>query len=396
MIYGAFTNNPLNGSIHVRTLATIRRYGPGMSSSTETVTEISPRVHFTSLDGLRGVAAIAVALGHLRTTLHGALQLPNTALAVDFFFMLSGFVIAHAYGEKIQRQGVGVYLAARVIRLYPMILLGAALGLAYYYASQSSPEMPLFAYGYRGALLVPTLGFNGIDPSFLPLDPPAWSLFFEMVASVLFGLGLWRGSDRSVLLLVLIAGAFLAYAVSQSGSFDRGWSADTMAFGLARVFFGFGAGVLLYRMHCSGRAPKLPGSFLANAMVLGIVLISPAMSFALQIAADFLLFPVVLLSAARHTEAQGTVCRTLGELSYPLYIVHWPVFLWVGIIVGISWWTPFVAVAGALLTAHVALKVYDEPSRKWMSRWLRSAVATSLDRPAVPLVSSSSTKTRAF
>jgi len=338
--------------------------------------ELRPRQRFDTLDGLRGIAAAAVALGHLHHTLHNRLHLPNTGLAVDFFFILSGFVIAHAYTDRIRREGFALFLMARIVRLYPMILFGMALGFSYLLVVQGlSPE--LVRLGLSGALLTPTLAPNGIDPSFLPLDPPAWSLFFEMIASILFGVGLWRGGLKSLVTAVVAAAVALAVAVERYGTFDIGWSADSLPAGMARVCFGFGLGVLLYRLHRSGRVPRLPGSFGMHAALLACVLLMAPVPAVLQILSDFVLFPFIVLSAAQREPRDPRLYARLGELSYPLYIVHWPIYLWVGLALGKSWWTSPSAFFFAVVSAYAILKLYDVPLRDRMNQWLRSAVTKS-------------------
>lgn len=327
--------------------------------------------HFLAMDGLRGIAAAAVAIGHLHHTLHSSFRLPNTGLAVDFFFMLSGFVLAYAYADRIETGGFRAFLLARVIRLYPMILAGVAIAFAYFLATAGF-SLQLWQYVLSGTLLFPTFMPNGIDPGFLPLDPPAWSLFFEMIASVLFGLGIWRGGPKSLTLLVGASAIALAITVNAYGTFDTGWSADSLGAGLVRVCFGFGAGVLLYRFHPTGKVPRLPLSFPVQATVLALVLLAPPISWLLQLAGALVIFPILILAAAQEPVRRPRICQFLGDVSYPLYIVHWPIYLWFGLIIGPKPWTIPLAFGGAVLAAYVLLKTYDEPVRKLITEFVRS------------------------
>ncbi len=160
---------------------------------------------FVALDGLRGVAALAVAIGHLWP------GFPNTALAVDFFFMLSGFVLVHSYAQRFT-QGLQFtqYFIARCIRLLPLIVVGTLIGAV---ASRT-------VSGLGGMLLIPSPG-----RAMYPLDPPTWSLFYEMIASVALGLGLWRTNHRVSVAIALLSGAALAVAVEHRGSIDAGLGA---------------------------------------------------------------------------------------------------------------------------------------------------------------------------
>jgi len=327
--------------------------------------------HFLAMDGLRGIAAGAVAIGHLHHTLHSPLRLPNTGLAVDFFFMLSGFVLAYAYADRIETSGFRAFLLARIVRLYPMIVAGVTIALAYFLVTDGmSPQ--LGQYTLAGVLLLPTLKPNNIDPSFLPLDPPAWSLFFEMVASILFGLGAWRGSRNALGWSVAAAAVMLTMAVGMHGTFDTGWSPSTIGAGLARVCFGFGAGVLLYRLHSTGKVPRLRLPFALQPLILSAVLLLPALSWPLQLVCASAIFPLLLLGAAQDRGAPSGFCRALGELSYPLYVIHWPIYLWVGL-VGSSLWTAPLAFLTASMAAYLLFKVYDEPVRSWLNARIRAS-----------------------
>ena len=85
---------------------------------------------FTGLDGLRGLAALAVFGAHVPDPLLRD-ALPGCDLAVDLFFALSGFVLAHAYFERLRKgMGVGTFFKRRVIRLYPLYALGTIISLS--------------------------------------------------------------------------------------------------------------------------------------------------------------------------------------------------------------------------------------------------------------------------
>ena len=88
--------------------------------------------HFEVLDGLRGTAAFAVVLFHIFEWLfprYADNPLRHAYLAVDFFFMLSGFVIGYAYDDRWPKMKIGEFLRTRLIRLHPLVLLGVAIGV---------------------------------------------------------------------------------------------------------------------------------------------------------------------------------------------------------------------------------------------------------------------------
>ena len=158
-------------------------------------------------------------------------------------------------------------------------------------------------------------------------------------------------------------------AVWRYGSFNIGWSAHNLLGGLARVGFGFGAGVVLYRLRAGGRAPWFRIGFPLAAAVLAAILLSPALPREVQLVFPLLVFPWLVLGAANAEVGQSApLCRWSGDLSYPLYIVHWPIYLWVGLAAGDNPALPILAILAALAGAQLALKLYDEPLRGWLSR----------------------------
>jgi peptidoglycan/LPS O-acetylase OafA/YrhL len=117
-------------------------------------TYLASKPHYEILDGLRGVAAIMVIIFHLFET-HSLgnhlIQIINHGyLAVDFFFMLSGFVIGYAYDDRWDKMTLGTFFKRRIIRLHPMVIMGSIVGAALFYFQQSSllysMRTPIFAH----------------------------------------------------------------------------------------------------------------------------------------------------------------------------------------------------------------------------------------------------------
>ena len=329
--------------------------------------EIMARHNFVGLDALRGVAALVVAVGHLGHVLEVRLEIPNTALAVDFFFMLSGFVLAHAYAEKLNAGGgFAKYVEARTIRLYPMILIGTLLGASALMVLGQEPAY-IMRLAVQGSLLIPEIQPSEIDPSFLPLDPPAWSLFFEMAASVLYGWGLWR---RATGLTLLASTAFIIAAIVTTRTFDAGWSYHLWWVGFARVSFGFAAGIWLYKNRHKWTPPSVPLP-LVTAVLLA-VLLSPFTGWLYQLTCVVALFPLLILSTAACADEYVRLSKWSGEISYPLYIIHWPVYRWTsllpvkGLVAGLLGLVTAVGLSATLLVA------YDKPVRKWLAGYFRA------------------------
>ena len=100
-------------------------------------TYLASKPHYEILDGLRGVAAVMVIIFHLFEAHAGGSHLTQIInhgyLAVDFFFMLSGFVIGYAYDDRWNRMTVGTFFKRRIIRLHPMVIMGSIVGAAFFY-----------------------------------------------------------------------------------------------------------------------------------------------------------------------------------------------------------------------------------------------------------------------
>lgn len=370
----------------------------------------SPARRYDILDGLRGVAAVLVICYHF---FEGFATTPvdqrfnHGYLAVDFFFVLSGFVIGHAYDGRWRNGGMtaGRFMLRRVVRLHPMVVLGALLGLASY-ALQGCVHWDgtAVAWGTVVLALLMTLLMLPAAPGaavevrgngeMFPINGPQWSLLFEYVASLLYALLLHRLSTRALRLVVaLMAVGLAACALGNiSGSYHMGvgWTMADWGWmgGLMRVGFSFGAGLLLTR---SFRARRVGGAFWICAAVIALALAmpyvdspdgtTPALANAIyDLTCILLVFPAVVWLGAcgATTDAFSTrVCGFLGQISYPVYIIHYPAMYYLyyqvwsrGLTLADVWPTCLAMFVGILLAAWVAMRYYDEPVRRWLSRRL--------------------------
>jgi peptidoglycan/LPS O-acetylase OafA/YrhL len=202
------------------------------------------------MNGLRGIAAIAVVTMHLSFYL-GFLHPANVAPAVDFFFVLSGFVIAYAYERQIVA-GLDLrrFVAARLIRLYPLYLFGLAIGAAAMWTYQRPPDaMGFYAHLVLNLLMLPSPSmFDPTNLDLFPLNFTYWSLFLELVANMVYAAVASRLSNRGLAGIILLGFAGLIAAGLTTGSLDNGTVRATVLGGVARVTFGFFAGVGLYRL----------------------------------------------------------------------------------------------------------------------------------------------------
>jgi peptidoglycan/LPS O-acetylase OafA/YrhL len=319
---------------------------------------------FELLGVMRGIAAMAVVIGHVNGVLGDQRYTASTGLAVDFFFCLSGFVVAHAYGERLQLGALSFwkFVTKRVVRLYPMILAGAALGFAanaYVYQTVRWPD-----------LVLSVLALPRVDGALaFPLNVPMWSLPYELAASIVFGMFV-RVSPRVVVGSLVASGLALLVCVLLADrviSFGAG-SAAGLAKGALRIAYPFLLGVVLCQVR--DRLPRLP-SLVAPAALVVLLAAAPPWTGVYQAFAVIVGLPLVLVAGVKAPVPGGLAI--VERLSYPLYLVHWPVMLVMcqllrGRLPPLA--LGCVVVASATLAAWLVLALYDEPARAWLARRL--------------------------
>ena len=375
------------------------------------------KVRYDILDGLRGVAAMMVLLYHVFNDAKSFYVWPTTVyefyhgfLGVDFFFILSGFVMGYAYDRqwKSSRQTVhsdsrntltlGGFIKRRLIRLHPMVVMGVLLG-AVAYILQGCTMWDGTEVAIRTVMLATLMGLfmipspasmdvRGYTESF-PLNGPHWSLFIEYIGSLLYGIILHRLSTKWLRVwvacgIISIAGFAL---ISEDGGIAYGWSSEPVNFlgGMLRMLYAYPMGLLMARTFRERQPKPLRGHmFLFCSLALIALLGLPYLGgkdteTIFQLICIISLFPLIIWYGARGMVSgwrQKTV-SFVGRLSYPLYAVHYPfVYLF------ISWvgkdghpyeeyahpWIPLlVTVAVSVAVATLCLLFYDEPLRKRLS-----------------------------
>jgi peptidoglycan/LPS O-acetylase OafA/YrhL len=337
--------------------------------------KVSTHRHFAVLDGLRGLAAYCVVV------YHGPLVAwcRNGWLAVDFFFILSGFVIAHSYGKKLDGHHLSFleFVKLRFIRLYPMIFIGTAIGVAYNAAliiGGLHEPVEIKSFGTIAAmsfLLIPVLSENPINDLVYPMNWPVWSLFFEIIANILYAM-FSRLLDWRILVTIVLAGAVFTVW----GGLDVGAEASGFWYGFGRVFSGFAMGLLLYQVWASGKFTGpyfglLPLGIICFVLFAMPVKVTPLIYFLCLVAFSF----VVLAGARLDTVGRELKwCAFLGGLSYPVYLLHGPI---VSAFAGAAKkLNQSLLVEGAIvllasmiittLAAMACLKYFDIPVREWL------------------------------
>lgn len=359
--------------------------------------------HYRILDGLRGVAALMVIWYHVFEAFATSPYdqgFNHGYLAVDFFFILSGFVIGYAYDDRWGKMKKKDFFKRRLIRLQPMIIMGAVLGAVTFFiqggvmwnGTRVAVSMIMIALLLQ-LFLIPAIPGSGAEVrgngEMFPLNGPSWSLFFEYIGNILYALILRRLSTRALTVLVVIAGAGLAvFAVGNFSGFGHlgvGWTmADyNLIGGFLRLLFSFSAGLLMSRVF---RPVRIRGVFwicsLAVIVLLSMPYIgngdSPWMNGLYDAVCVILIFPVlVYLGASGMTTDKITtgMCKWLGDISYPLYIVHYPfmylfyAYVWKnGLTFVQTWPLTLVVFFGNILLAYLCLKLYDEPVRRFLTK----------------------------
>lgn len=377
-------------------------------SNTNTYLASKPR--YEILDGLRGVAAMIVVAFHLFETyspgpVHQVLN--HGYLAVDFFFVLSGFVIGYAYDDRWNRMSTWGFFKRRLVRLHPLLIMGTLIGAALFYFSDApmfskvmeTPWSTMLLMTLLGCLMLPTppsmdiRGWSEINS----LNGASWSLMWEYVANILYALVI-RHFSKLMLVVFVVLSAFLTIDLSMnldvfgfladrhSGQYTviGGFclTGEQVYIGLTRLLYPFFMGLLISRI---GKYITVKGGFWWCSLLVAAILVLPHVGGEEHMWMDGLynalcilvLFPLIVAMGAgsRVTDARSMkVCKFLGDISYPLYITHYP---W--IYVQMKWAADHadaplgthICVAVAIFViviaiAYATLKLYDEPVREWL------------------------------
>ena len=360
--------------------------------------------HYPVLDGLRGVAAIIVVCFHLAEPLASS-HLDNIVnhgyLAVDFFFLLSGFVIGYAYDDRWNKLAVSGFLRRRFERLQPLVILGMALGAIGFYFTDS-PIWPLIhTVPFWKLIIVMLIGFTILPvplsmdirgwEEMHPLNSVGWSLFFEYIANILYALGIRKLSNKALTIFVALSALLLVHfaLTNPNGDVTGGWTlnAEHMRIGITRTLFPFFAGLLLSRI---ARPAKINHAFLYCSILVAAVLLMPRIGGASHLWLNglyeagciIIVFPVIVYlgaSAVLQEPSKNNMCNFLGRLSYPLYMTHYVLVYfyvaWVsrhkGIMLSEAWPYALLTFSGAIALAYLSLTFYDEPVRAWLRKKLK-------------------------
>jgi peptidoglycan/LPS O-acetylase OafA/YrhL len=336
--------------------------------------------HLAALDGLRGIAALTVVFYHILLPLgiYGIAR--HGYLAVDFFFVLSGFVVAYAYEEKlIKYMRWRDFFLLRMTRLYPLVFAGILLGASVTVGKRlmigDFDDVAFIVTLFWGLVVLPFGGLTMGSEIAFPLNGPIWSLFYEFMANFVYA-AIVKWLSSSLLYCLIAAGFFgICFEVIIKGDLNVGGDLVEFVGGLSRVTFSFFMGVLLYRHR---PVSLISGTGALSAIALGGALCIPILpgNGWVELTITTLLFPAIIWQSSRlQVSALATRANLLlGRLSYPIYILHYPILrifqygqerfalrgytLWISVVLEI------VVIIGV---SYFVLVLYDEPLRRTLA-----------------------------
>ena len=354
--------------------------------------------HYAILDGLRGVAAVMVVVFHLfeaHSTSNQDQMINHGYMAVDFFYVLSGFVIGYAYDDRWSKMTVKDFFKRRLIRLHPMVVMGMIVGaIAFYFGASNFfpaishvPVWKMLLIMLIGCTLLPvpvSMDIRGWHEMH-PLNGPGWSLFFEYVVNILYALFIRKFSNKALAVLVFLSGCALIYLSLFGGHGDiiGGWSLEPeqLRIGITRVMYPFFAGLLLSRV---GKLTSIKHAFAICSTLVVVIFIVPRIGGTNQLWMNglydavciIILFPlIVYIGASGELKGKYTskISKFLGDISYPIYITHYPLIYiytaWVAdnkLSISKAYPVALLVLFISIAFAYACFKLYDEPMRKWL------------------------------
>ena len=384
---------------------------------------LASKPRYEILDGLRGVAALMVIVFHCFETyipVFGTQIVNHGYLAVDFFFVLSGFVIGYAYDDRWDKMTTWGFFKRRLTRLHPMVIAGTLVGAAMFFFAGAAFPQTLQNPGWKialcfvmGLLMIPC--GTGLDirgwGEMNSFNGPNWSLTFEYCGNILYAFILRRLPKIALGVLCVVCSFFtldLTMGWDVFGFFPDGpqytviggWSltGQQLYIGFTRLLYPFLCGLLISRIlpghrtdaNPSGSPIHLKGGFWWCSLALVVLFSVPCIGGKIgipdgiyQAVCILLLFPLIVLTGSGSVtkgKKSTAVCKWLGDISYPLYITHYPFMYmqmsWVAGHEDAPLWMHIMVNTGvafiSILLAYGLLKVYDEPVREWLKEhWLK-------------------------
>lgn len=339
---------------------------------------------FYTMDMLRGVAAIAVVGRHLDHVFYSIM--PESHLSVDLFFILSGFVIDHAYRKRLESNFTFMsFLKTRIIRLYPLYAIGSIAGIliaAFYliYENHLSPSIAgrFLINAFSAAICLPLPPQLSLDyVTAYPFNFPAWSLFWEMFINVIYAYTVRKITTPILSWIIAISGIALVIYTLAFQRAPGGTHGHIFLEGVIRVIFPFFTGVGLHRLWSLNFFPAIPiPSWITAIVFIGLISVHIADKPIYEICLILLALPILVIISTQNPNTKLIpIYSAIGSISYAIYAIHAPFALLeiklykeiegISFEYGFALETSFIglmATASFLINKHV-----DIPIRKWLS-----------------------------
>lgn len=355
-----------------------------MSTTKLPAAVLQTKQHFQILDGLRGITAFAVVVFHFMEWIYTDPSknfIGHGFLAVDFFFCLSGFVIGYAYDDRIAKMGIWNFFVSRIIRLHPLVIAGSILGLLAFLFDPFGGHLELYSAGKIMLTFIcslflipfPVIADRGFN--LFSFNAPAWSLFWEYIANIIYAVILYRIGRSFLFVLTILAGGAICFVAYNSGNLLGGWSGPTFWDGFARISYSFLAGLLIYRFNWIIKH-RFGFAELTILLLLAFFMPFSEWNWLAEPLVVLFYFPLLISLGAGAVLRPGLekVCQFSGNISYPLYMTHYAVLWMFG-----NYYTNYkpdttqlffiVPTAVILLVgfAYLVMRFYDIPLRSYLN-----------------------------
>lgn len=271
----------------------------------------------SGLDALRGVASFCVLIFHYHVLTRDGAGVGKAYLAVDFFFCLSGFLMARTYEERLAG-GMSAYkfLRVRFARLFPTMLVGGIIGLPMLYLNQPGP---FFLSAPLNLLMLPAV----VPGLIFPLNTPAWSILAELFANAFHKVG---ANIRTGVLAITVLALMLplAWLSTSPKHLDLGSTHATFLGMLCRVMFSYFLGVIIWRRWGERPPLHLPRwlTVIALPTFFATIWFFSIDSGVADLLFIFILSPLMIIGGLQL--GGGKIGQFAGALSFPLYAIHYP------------------------------------------------------------------------
>jgi peptidoglycan/LPS O-acetylase OafA/YrhL len=225
----------------------------------------------------------------------------------------------------------------RLIRLHPLVIVGAIVGLLCFILDPYSDLFEKYGTGQTilmflsSCFMIPYPVVAERSFNLFHLNPPSWSLFWEYIANIAYALVIVKINNKALWITTFVAALLLLYECRAAGYLGVGWGGGNFAGGAIRVFYSFTAGILVYRS--KWRIESNLG-FIAVSILLLAAFFVPFKTFQINRLVDaaivmfYFPFLVALGAGAKLRPAFTEICKWSGEISYPLYMLHYG-FMWI-------------------------------------------------------------------